>query len=134
MIGQVQKYQAARLFVYEQAALDCVFTGNCVGHFWDNVKKEAVSINLGYVVLRPVNSFRAAPFFALDTSGQKNLSRGEGAAPCEFHGAETSERGTAAPPTRHHEKSGQYPTNLKGQKSPGTSVIPGQVATGCQKC
>ena len=40
----------------------------CIGHFWDNVRKRSVSVDMGYVALRPLSSFRAAASVSVETA------------------------------------------------------------------
>jgi hypothetical protein len=93
---------------------------HCIGHFWDNDRKLAVIIKFGTVTVFFPYLYRAASSVAVSGSSQF-LSRVEGAAPYEFsaneHRPQRSEDGAEW-----------------AEKSPGTYVIPGQVATDCQKC
>lgn len=89
----------------------------CFGQFWDNDQKRAVRVFLGTVAVRVPFSYRAAPSSAADFDDEPAniLSREfEGAARYEFSAARSRpERSEDAPQA--------------AEKSPGTSVIPGQV-------
>lgn len=114
---------------YEKEQSKRVF-GHCVGHFWDNDKKQAVARDLGPVnVFCRSNVYRAASSAVESSDESANvLSWGEGAAPCAFvadeYRPERSEDGTESA-----QKTGQYPTSLKGQIESGSYVIPGQSPT-----
>jgi hypothetical protein len=88
----------------------------CIGHFWDNVMKRSVTLDLGPVTGFISFAYRAASSAAVDESPQF-LSRAEGAAPYEFsddeHRPERSEDGAQ-----------------ETEKSPGSHVIPGQSLMG----
>jgi hypothetical protein len=88
----------------------------CIGHFWDNVMKRAVMLDLGPVWVNCHFAYRAASSAAVDESPQC-LSRVEGAASYEFsvdeHRPERSEDGAQ-----------------ETEKSPGSHVIPGQSLMG----
>lgn len=111
----------------------------CVATFWDNDKKRTVRFNLGVVQLRNFPfSYHAAPSVAevpchslCEAPQAAHLSRVEGAAPYATFLAEperTEVVFSGAPDSA--KKGAECPTNLKGQKSPGTYVIPGQSPTG----
>lgn len=112
---------------YKQAArsgftIDEVINGpkQCIGHFYDTVNKRTVNINLGVVVCTFLRLYKAASSTASTLEVVKPFE-GDGAALCLertmflFAGVpDLVENGVF------------IPTNLLGQKSPGTYVIPGQ--------
>lgn len=116
----------------------------CIATFWDNDKKRVVRLNLGYVNLRTVNSYRAAPSVAElpcqnsnGVSQAVSLSRVEGVAPCELspstslqassgneYRAQRSAHGTEFSEVENY----SHLENV--EKSTGTYVIPLQTAMG----
>ncbi len=88
---------------------------SCVGHYFDEDKKQLVSVDLGSVTVFSLNLYRAAPSSV--NSSPNFLSRIEGAALCKFsafeHRPQRSEDGAES-----------------AENVPGTYVIPGQVLTG----
>jgi hypothetical protein len=96
----------------------------CIGRFFDNVKKQFITVNLGHVVCYPVLSYRAA-----SSDVAVNLSRVEGAAPCESS-LSIQPLSTARPQLARTDGT----EALMDEKSPGTYVIPGQVIPRYQKC
>jgi hypothetical protein len=124
---------------------------NCIGTFWDNDNKRLVKLDLGYVNLRTLNLYRAAPSVAElpcqnsnEVSQVVHLSRVEGAAPCESnpslfsspfseneHCAQQSEHSAEFSETRL--SSFENHSHLEiGTKTTGPYVIPVQTAMGCR--
>lgn len=100
--------------------------GHCIGHFWDNGKKQAVEVDLGPVnVICRKNVYRAASSAVLssefDDEPANVLSWGEGAAPCTFaadeYRPERSEDGT---------ESAETVVDKYQYGESGSYVIPGQ--------
>ncbi len=99
----------------ESRASGRTLSSTCMGHFWDASTRRMITVNFGYVTLRPVSSFKATPSSRVSATEQP--FEGEGVALNEFspneHRAQRSEHGAE-----------------DGEKSPGTYVIPGQSPMG----
>ena len=115
---------------YEKSSVAPRSFGHCVGHFWDNTRKQAVVLDLGPVWVNCRNSYRSASslpvssFFEDETANI--LSREEGAVPYEMFLADEyrpqrSEDGA--------ESAKSCVDKCQGEDS-GSYVIPGQTPMG----